>query len=543
MVVGIGVARRRRYRRIGSVLTRHGLGAVTSGLGLSFLVPFHWGLFGHRRRHTPYTMAEHIRLALEELGPAAIKVGQVLSTRPDLIAPEVAVELEALRDRVPPVPTDRILEVVAAELGRPPGEVFAEFDPIPLAAASIGQVHAATLGDGTPVAVKVRKPGVVDEVTADLDILTRIAARIAAGGADHAYDLEELAAEFGWTLRAELDYRMEARNAERLRAALAKMPQAVVPRIFPDLGTGAVLVMERMAGIRIDDPVAIADAGFDPAQVARVHAEVLLHQVFEAGVFHADPHPGNFLLLADGRIALLDFGMVGRLADSTRRAFTRLLLGTARQDAGAMTQALEALGVTSHPRVAERVRRDLHRMLDRYYGLSVDQFSIHDYLDDLLGVVRRNRLQLPSDLALLMKTVAMSDGLWRRLDPSFNAYPLGEVFARRLALRLYSPQQLVRRAAETVAHLLDEGSLPRRPVPHGEDLEELADILGRQARSSAAQLARAVTAAALVVAIPLLTLTYQPPGWRFLAPALFFGGIAAVAYLAVRILFGGRHRR
>lgn len=535
-------ARRRRYRRIGSVLTRHGMGALTTGLGLGFLVPFHWGLLGHRRRHAPYTMAEHIRLALEELGPAAIKVGQALSTRPDLVPPELATELEALRDRVPPVPVEQILDVVEEELGRHSHEVFTEFDPIPLAGASIGQVHAGRLVDGTAVAVKVRKPGVVEEVTTDLDILTRLAARIAAGEADHAYNLEELAAEFAWTLRSELDYRMEARNAERLRTVLAGESRAVIPRVFSDVSTGGVLVMERLDGVRLDDPAAVSNAGFEPADVARAHAEILLHQVFEAGVFHADPHPGNFLLLADGRIALLDFGMVGRLDDRTQRAFTRLLLGTASQDAAAMVQALESLGIIGKPGLAEGVRRDLHRMLDRYYGLSVDQFSLQDYLEDLLGVVQRRRLQLPSNLALLLKTVAMSEGLWRRLDPAFNAYPIGEGFARRLTARLYSPQQLARRMAEAAAQLLEGGPVIRRPVPGGEDWERIAGLLGHQVRAAVLQAGRALAAAGLAVAIALLTFTYQPPGWWLLAPVLFYGGIAVVVYLTVRILIGVRRR-
>ena len=535
-----GRARRRRYRSIGSVLTRHGMGTFTTGLGLGFLVPFHWGLLGHQRRRTPYTMAEHIRLALEELGPAAIKVGQVISTRPDLVPPEVATELEALRDRVPPVPTDQILEVVEQELGGRSDQVFAEFDPIPLAGASIGQVHAARLIDGTAVAVKVRKPGVAEEVITDLDILARLAARIAAGDADHAYDLGDLAGEFAWTLRSEIDYRTEARNAERLRAVLAAEPRAVVPAIFHEVSTGGVLVMERLTGVRLDDPAAVSTSGMEPREVARAHAEILLRQVFEAGVFHADPHPGNFLLLDDGRIGLLDFGMVGRLDDRTQRAFTRMLLGTARQDAGAMTDALESLGVIRHPSLAEGVRRDLHRMLDRYYGLAVDQFSIRGYLEDLLGVVRRRRLQLPSDLALLLKTVAMSDGLWRRLDPTFNAYPIGEDYARRLATRLYSPGHLARRAAEEATRLLEGGPSARRPAVGSDDWERIVALLGRQVRAGAAQAGRAMAAAGLAVAIALLTLTYQPPGWRLVAPALIYGGAAVVVYLTVRILIARR---
>jgi ubiquinone biosynthesis protein len=537
--------RYRRYRRIAVILSRHGLGAVATGLGMGFLVPFHRGILGHRSQLSPYTRAQHVRLALEELGTAAIKLGQILSTRPDLLPPELMLELEKLRNNVPPAPTASIAATLAAEWGRNHDQVLSWLDPVPLASASIGQVHAARLHDGTEVVVKVRKPGVREEVETDLDILSRIAARIAlVDHAEHGYDVEELAADFAWTLRSELDYTLEARNADQLRQILANEPRSVVPRVYSELSTPAVLVMERLNGLAIDDVPALIESGFEPAEVARVHAEILLHQVFGAGVFHADPHPGNFLLLADGRIALLDFGMVGRLEEETKRGFVRLLLAAARQDPAMMTHSLQTLGVAVTTDTSA-LRRDLHRMLDRYYGLAVDEFSLRSYLGDLLEVVRRRRLQLPSDLALLLKAVAMSDGLWRTLDPSFNAYPIGEAYARRLALAEYDPRSLARRGLERFSQLIESGpdailGGPARSTPHPLAADQR---LRRQIREAANQVSRALIATGLLVALAILTSSYRPPLWGLLAPLLFFSGAGALVGVLIRMLIAGRARK
>ncbi len=537
--------RRRRLRHIAWILARHGLGAFTNELGVGRLIPFQWGILGHSRRRGAYSTPEHIRLAFEEMGTVAIKVGQVLSTRPDLLAPDLVAELELLRDRVPPVGTEAIIAVIESELAQPITKTFAYFDLVPIAAASIGQVHAARLSDGEEVVVKVRKPGVVEEVETDLDLLTRLAARIASGDTS-PYDLAELAADFSWTLRSELDYRLEARNAGLLRALLAEDPRVVVPLIHADLSTGAVLTMERLDGVRIDDTEGIRRMGIDPGVVARTHAQILLHQVFEAGFFHADPHPGNFLVRADGRIAMIDFGMVGRLEEGTRRAFVRLLIASARQDAEGMVLAMEALGLLHRPGDRDPLRRDLHRMLDRYYGLSVDQFSLANYLIDLLDVIRRRHLQLPSDLALLLKTIGMSDGLWRRLDPSFNAWAIGQEFTRRLAGRLYSPQALARRTIETAVDLLESG-LPgvgcrkATELVSAEVSEQVASAAW-QLREAANQISRAILSGGLLVGLGVLTIAYRPPGWKLIAPVLLLAGSSAALWLAFRLIRSGRRR-
>ena len=547
--------KRHRYREVAAILSRHGLGVLTTGVGLGRMLPFHRGLLGHTRRDEPYSTAEHIRLALEELGTTAIKLGQILSTRPDLVPAEFMQEFEKLRDRVPPVPTEAIVAIIEEELCCKAQEIFREFDPVPLAAASIGQVHAATLADGTRVAVKVRKPGVSETVAVDLAILADLGRRAARQElVSERYDVEALISDFSWTLRSELDYVREGRNADRLRDILADDPRVVIPKIHWRLTTDAVLVMERLDGIRIGDTALLDETGIDRKEVARISAETFMLQVFHSGFFHADPHPGNFLVLEDGRVGMLDFGMVGRLDEELRHTFWQLLIATIREDPAAVTDGLEAMGVLRSPAARDAVRRDMHHLLERYYGLSIDQFDISQYVGDLLGIVRRHGLQLPAELALVLKTVAMSEGLWQQLDPSFNAARVAEPFVERAAVEMYSPRswgkRIVRAGGDTVelgAYLPGQLRRIATRLDRGEfevtlRHRDLDESLNRMS-SMVTRLSTAIVAAAFIMGLPVLATAYEPPGWRFLAPIWFVTGIAVVLALIVRLAIAGRRPR
>lgn len=550
----VAVDKRRRYREIASILGRHGLGALTSGTGMTRLVPFHRGILGHSRRETPYSTAEHIRLALEEIGPTAIKLGQILSTRPDLVPAEFMSELEKLRDRVPSVPADAIIAIIERELCCSADELFRDFDPVPLAAASIGQVHAATLLDGTRVVVKVQKPGVAEIVAVDLSILADGARRVARRDLlPENFDVEALMDDFAWTLRGELDYVREARNADRLRDILAGEPRVVVPRIHRQFTTASVLVMDRIDGTRIGDVATLSERAIERTQVARASAEILMAQVFGAGFFHADPHPGNFLVLDDGRIAMLDFGMVGQLDEELRHTFWRLLIATVQQDPAAVTDALESLGILRSPSTRDAVRRDMHHLLDRYYGVSVDQFDLSGYIDDLLSIIRRRGLQLPAELALVLKTVAMSEGLWRQLDPSFNSASVAGPFVERTAAEIYSPKtwgkRIIRAGSDTVelgAYLPGQLRRIAARLDRGEfevtlRHRELDEVLNRMS-SMVTRLSMAIVAAAFIMGLPVLATAYRPPGWDIIAPAWFVFGSLAVAGLIVRLWWAGRRK-
>jgi ubiquinone biosynthesis protein len=545
-------ARRHRYREIASALSRHGLGAFVNETGIGWAVPFQRGLLGHAKRDTPYTTAEHVRLAMEDLGTTAIKLGQILSTRPDFVAPEYIAEFEKLRDRVPPVPAEAIIAIVERELGGKIADLFAEFETEPLAAASIGQVHGALLHGGKRVVVKVQKPGVADTVAQDLSILADLARRVAGAQFASFYDLEAIVDDFSWTLRSELDYIREGHNADRLREILAGRPGIVVPAVHWALTTRSVLVMERVDGVRLTTPLEIP-AGVDPAGLARTGAEALLTQIFEAGFFHADPHPGNFLIMEDGRLALLDFGMVGYLDDELKYQLLLLLDASVRQDAADATWALESLGVLRTAASRASVRRDLQHLLDSYYGLSLREVDVSAFLRDLLGVIRRNHLQLPTELALVLKTIAMSEALWRRLDPGFNIALVAEPFAKharspRASLRVMrrrmvdaGKQSAVAAAAlpgqvGRITSRLDRGELEvaLRHRDLDEYLDRVSDIVGR--------LATAILASSFIVGLAIIGAAEEPPGWGVIAPVCFVTGVIAAAGLVARFVMLGRRR-
>ncbi|HEU4388911.1 MAG TPA: AarF/UbiB family protein, partial [Blastocatellia bacterium] len=333
----------KRSRELAEVFARHGLGYLASIVGLERFLSFPRGLLGQAAESI--TRPEHLRMALEEMGATFIKLGQILSTRPDLLPPEYQIELAKLQDSAAPVSGREVMERIEEELGRPADRAFAEFDPLPLAAASIGQAHAARLHDGTEVVVKIRRPGVVEQVEEDLEILESLAAAAARRWemADR-YDVVGLAQEFAQTLRAELDYIREGRNAEQFATNFEGDRAVHIPRIFWETTTSRVLTIERIRGIKIGELQHITGRMIDRRRVAGQAARVILDMVFRDGFFHADPHPGNFFIEPDGRIGLIDFGMTGTVDESTQEHLADLLVAITAQDSERLVDVLLDLG-------------------------------------------------------------------------------------------------------------------------------------------------------------------------------------------------------
>lgn len=545
-----------RAREIARILARHGLGYLAGVLGLERFVPFHRGLLGHARRETPYTRPEHVRLALEDLGAAFIKLGQILSTRADLLPPDYQAELAKLQDAAPPVPIEEIRQTLLAELGRPVEEIFASFDPEPLAAASIGQAHAATLPDGTEVVVKVRRPGVVEQVEQDLEILQNLAAAASRRWelADR-YDVVGLAEEFAQTLRAELDYLREGRNAERFAANFAGDPDVHIPRVFWETTTSRVITLERIRGIKVNDLDALDAAGIDRAALAQRAAGVILKMVFEDGFFHADPHPGNFFIEAGGRIGVIDFGMVGEVDERIQDQLARLVLAITSEDADQMVDTMLDLGVTRGRVDRDLLRRDLEHLLVRYAGLPLGELAVGPMVSESLAVVRRHLLRLPPNLALLLKTVAMNEGMGAQLDPSFTLGSVLAPYAEQLLIRRYAPGRLARRLGRMgieAARLGVELPVQLRRIIHeiergdleiGMRPERFEPLLGRVERL-ANRLALSILTAAFVIGLAMLMTVYHPPGWNRWVGPLFAAGFAIAtalgAYLMWSILRSGR---
>lgn len=494
----------------------------------------------------------HLRMALEELGATFIKLGQILSTRADLLPPAYLIELTKLQDSASPVSFEAIEEALVAELGQPIEAAFAEFDPIPLAAASIGQAHVARLWDGTEVVVKVRRPGVVEQVNEDLEILKELAATASRHlEFTEQHDFAGLVEEFSQTLRSELDYIREGHSAERFAQNFADDPHIHVPRVFWSLTTARVLTLERIRGVKINDLEKLDQQGTDRRRLARYAANCVLKMVCEDGFFHADPHPGNFFIEQSGTIGLIDFGMVGILDQRTQESLAQLLISISEQNAEALVDVFLDLGVTRKRIDRASFRRDIERLLSSYWGLPLKELKVAALLNDVYSVMRQHNLHLPSNLALLLKTIIMIEGLGVTLDPDFQLTRLLKPYTERLVYRQYSPLRLVRsfsRASLDLARLgaempqqlrrmfsaAESGNFQIGMRPEG--FEPVVNRIERIAN----RIVLGVITAAFINGLAVLVSVYRPPGWDRWAWAVFvFGFLCALVlgvYLAWTIL-------
>ncbi|NOY56117.1 MAG: AarF/ABC1/UbiB kinase family protein [Actinobacteria bacterium] len=417
-------SRRRRWRRerqIVGALVRHGLGLTLVRTGMGSLLPFQWGLLSHPRRAEPYSGPEHLRMAFEDLGPTFIKLAQILSTRGDLIGPEYASELARLRSAVPPIAFSEMVEVLDAELPMPYGDVFATFDTEPIGSASIAQVYRATLHSGEAVVVKIQKPGVRTTIEMDLAILRSwIRRRTSRDSPATFYDIAGLFEEFAFTLRNELDYTNEGYNADRIKSIHRDDPDVFIPTIYWDYSTPRVLVMDEIRGTDFAD--AALDTRLTPDDRHRL-ASVALHiaftQIFREGFFHADPHPGNFIVVEDRRIGLLDFGMVGTLTERQREHFLDLAYAMSSRDTEGILDALWALGATEPEAQRQSVAQDFDHLFYRLGDKSVDDLAAGDMVGELMRIAYRHQLRFPPNLALLFKVVAMLESAAVLVDPEF----------------------------------------------------------------------------------------------------------------------------
>jgi ubiquinone biosynthesis protein len=441
--------RTRRYLQILAILVRHGLGPYLRGR--------HPTAPGSRAR-----LARSLRLALDDAGLTFVKVGQVLSTRRDLLPAEFADELSALRDQAAPIAWSDVEAVLIREFGAPIDEVFAEFDQQPLAAASVAQVHAARLRSGDEVVVKVQRPGIRSIVERDLDIVARLAVRLEArtrwGRATGAVVLAE---GFAQAVREELDFRIETRNMIAVGAATVD-PDVVLPTPHTELCTERVLVMQRLRGMPFGaaGPV-VAERGLDPANLARTLLHCVLRQVLVAGVFHADPHPGNVLLLDDNRLGLLDFGSVGRLDTAVREALQRLLVALDRGDPAAATDAL--LDIVSRPDEIdeERLERSLGQFMARYLGAGMA--ADPRMFGALFRLVSDYQLAIPPEVAAVFRALTTLEGGLSEVSPGFDIVGGARAFAATYFAEHWRPDTIRQALTDELITLVPVlRRLPRR---------------------------------------------------------------------------------
>ena len=441
-----------RLLDIARVLARHGLGDLVQRLGWADALER-----AGERLHLSDT-AElarlprpvQLRMALEELGPTFVKLGQLLAGRTDLLGPDYIAELEKLHSRVPALPMDALREQLREDLGGEPEAVFAHFDPEPLAAASIAQVHRARLQDGTEVVVKVRRPGIDEVIEADLRLLDKLASLAESRVPALApYRPQGLVREFGRSLRRELDLAAECRNAERIAANLAPLGFVAIPPVVWAHTSTRVNVQHHVGGVAAHDLARLDQAGLDRGLLARRGAQAVMKMIIEDGFFHADPHPGNVFYLPDNRIAFIDFGMVGRLSQRRRDELLQLLLGLVQrkpqQAADVLLDWASQQGSAFDQVHPGQLESEIEEFVDQYHGTPLAQLNLSQMLADTTAILRSHRLALPSDLALLIKAFISLEGMGRALDPGFHMATEALPLLRNVVRRRYQPRALALR--------------------------------------------------------------------------------------------------
>lgn len=449
-----------RYRQIAGILSSYGFGYMLKQLGLGGILRLPRRVL---RRPNPELLdgPQRLRMALIELGPTYIKLGQMMSTRPDIVPPEFVSELNQLQDTVPPFSSEQSRRIIEADLGRPIEKLFASFESEPFAAASLGQVHAAILFDGSQVVVKVQRPDIQQIVAVDLAILTELAAfaqqRSELG---QRYHVADLAWEFATLLRAELDFRQEGRNADRFRRNFDGNASVLIPHIYWDLSSTRVLTSERLFGIKITDIEGMDRSGLDRKLLAKRSVELILQEIFKDGFFQGDPHPGNMFALPGAVIGAVDFGQAISLDRETTQGLLELLLTLSHYDAAGALRALQRLNMLSTREITPVLRRDMIRFIDRFVDRPLADMSARETGEELFALVQRHRLLMPAQLALLLKAIVMMEGIGVQIDPNLDVFALARPYAVETMRDKISPEAALR-------HLLGRGR----------ELTELADTL------------------------------------------------------------------
>ncbi|MDO8939482.1 MAG: AarF/UbiB family protein [Methylicorpusculum sp.] len=453
-----------RVHDIASVLIRYGFGSFVRVLGMGKALEsagkvLHWK---HADEFNTLDTPQRIRRTLEDLGPTFIKLGQILATRVDLFPPQYIAEFEKLQDQAPPIPFDELLSQIEEDIGQSIDEIFSEVDRHPLAAASIAQVHKGVLKDGTPVILKIRRPGLRKTIEADLRLLQRIADIAESESSDiRRFHPREVLRQFNQSLRRELDLAGECRNAERIAANLVDDTNIIIPKVYWQWTGERINVQEYIQGIHGRNLDGIEKAGLDRKLLADRGTQAVMKMIMEDGFFHADPHPGNVFYLPDNKLAFIDFGMVGRLTEERREQVVGLLYGMVNHEPTKVAEILEDWSDNIYTD-EEVLTVDIEAFVDQYSSLSLKDLSLTAMLSDLMALLRDHNLILPADLTLLIKTYITLDGLGRYLNPDFNTLVFAAPYIQEIMLERYRPEAIAKRGWRNLLSVVDLlSSLPK----------------------------------------------------------------------------------
>ena len=527
-VIGRTYRHLNRYRQILAALFKYGFEDLVIRLNIDQYLEFGRKMIRSRpqeagARIERMTRAERVRLILEELGPTFVKFGQILATRPDLIPVDFIEEFARLQDEVPAFGENEVRRVVIQELGKPPEELFAGFDPVPVAAASIGQVHRATLPDGEPVAVKIQRPGIARTIEIDLEIMLHMATLAERHVAELALHRPvRIVEEFARTIEREIDYTIEAGNMRRMARLFLDDDTVFIPAVYHDYSSSRVLTCEYITGIKISKVDELDAAGLDRRLITRRGADLVLKQVFVHGFFHADPHPGNLFVMPGNVICLLDFGMTGTIDQQTREDFVDLVDAVVHRHEARATRVLLRITEWDQEPDRRRLERDVADFIGLHLYKPLKEIELGPLLNRLLELASQHRLRIPPPIFMMMKAISAVENVARRLDPDFDIFEQARPFIVHVKTSRYKPSRVTGDLLNIGAALMEfSHQFPR-------DLLELARLL-RQERltvrveplgldrilathdQTSNRIAFAVIIAALLIGSALIVISNTPP--------------------------------
>lgn len=459
-----------RYKEVANVFIKHGFGFLFDRVSLNNIL----GLFKSRARkqeNDVFTRPQRFRMALEELGPTYIKIGQLLSIRPDLLGSSYIEELEKLQDHVPPMSNEKLLHVLNQN-NLDPERDFESFDPVPIAAASIAQVHSAYLHNGQRVVVKIQRPGIKKIVYTDLEILTDLSKLLEKRTEwGRFYRISEIIEELGQAIRSELDFLNEGRNAEIFADNFRREGNVIIPRVFWEFSSDNILVLEYIAGIKIIDFTNLKRSNINNKVIAERLLKALFLQIFIHGFFHADPHPGNIAISDEQKIIFYDFGQVGTIDHVLKDKCVDLIISMMRYDVSGVTDSLLSIAIGGQSVNRDELVRDVAKLEQKYYGVPMSQIKLGESLGELLELSSRYQVRIPPELSLMAKMLMTVESIIVQLDPQISIVDIAEPYGRKLMLQRYSLRQMSRKSFDLA---LDYARIIQK-MPH--NTENLMRIL------------------------------------------------------------------
>lgn len=446
----------KRYNEIAKVFIKHGFGTLLDQLGILKYLNIKKKSANKEDREKQLSIGERLRLTLEELGPTFIKLGQIMSTRSDMLTQSIIIELEKLHDSAPPFPFEDAKACIEHELGEKLENIFIDFNEEPLGVASIGQVHLAKLRDGQQVVVKVQRPGIEKKIEEDMNILKDLAWFIDTHTKyGKLYEFRTMVKEFQSTLRAELDYRIEGENTEIFKENLSRNRQIAVPSVFWGYTSRGILTLEYMEGISLSKIEELEGQYIDRDTIAKIISKSIFEQILKDGFYHGDPHPGNIKVLPDNTIVLLDFGMVGKLKEERRKQFLKILLGVAFRNSRLIVEAFMGLDVITKRSDMKKLQREIDNLIDEYIELPLNEIKLAEIFNKIFDLALKYKVKMPREFTMLVKTLATVEGVIEKLSPELNVLEIAQPIARKLMFNIFSPKAIKNDITEVIFDYAD----------------------------------------------------------------------------------------